>query len=96
MDKGDVDYFSVAAGGKDGLLRALVQNRSTSLQPEVAVYDSAKTLIGANKNTTPGGDASLSFKTKANATYYVRVRDYYSSAAGAYTLSGSTAVPGDG
>jgi hypothetical protein len=96
MDKGDMDYFTVAAGAKDGLLRALVENRSTSLQPEVAVYDSAKTLIGANSNTTPGGDASLSFKAKANATYYVRVRDYYSSAAGGYTLSVSTAVPGDG
>jgi hypothetical protein len=96
MDKGDVDYFSITAPAKDALLRALVENRSTSLQPEVAVYDSAKTLIGANNNTTPGGDASLSFKTKANATYYVRVRDYYSSAAGAYTLSVSTAVPGDG
>ena len=96
MDKDDVDYFAIAAGAKDGILRARVQNRSVTLQPEVAVYDSSKALIGSKSNTTPGGDASFSFKAKANATYYVRVRDYYSSAAGAYTLSVARGVPGDG
>jgi hypothetical protein len=66
------------------------------LQPEVAVYDSAKALIGTNHNTTAGGDTSYAFKVKPKSTYYVRVRDYYTSAAGDYTLSVTEAPPGDG
>ena len=65
---------------------APVTNRSTTLQPEVAIYDAQKTLIGSRQNTTAGGDVSLDFKAKPEAIYYVRVRDYYSSAAGDYTL----------
>jgi hypothetical protein len=96
MDKSDVDYFAVTSGDEDGMLRASVQNRSTTLQPEVAVYDSAKALIGTNHNTTAGGDTSYAFKVKPGTTYYVRVRDYYTSAAGNYTLSVTEAPPGDG
>jgi hypothetical protein len=96
MDKDDVDYFVVTSGDKEGVLRALVQNRSTSLQPEVAAYDATKALIGSARNTTAGGDTSYAFKVKPNTTYFVRVRDYYSSAAGDYTLTVAVAAPGDG
>jgi hypothetical protein len=96
MDNNDVDYFTLVAGAEDGTLTAQVTNRSTALQPEIAVYDGTKTLIGSAKNTTGGGDTSLPFKVKAKAAYFVRVRDYYSGAAGDYTLSITTGPPGDG
>ena len=73
-----------------------LKNRSTTLQPEIAVYDAAKTLIAAKNNTTAGGDASVSFKVAPAARYYVRVRDYYRNAAGDYTLTVSVHPPGDG
>lgn len=95
MDKNDVDYFAVTSGD-DGGLRAFVQNRSTTLQPEVAVYDASKAQIGTGHNTTPGGDVSLNFKVKPRTIYYLRVRDYYTSAAGDYTLTVTEAPPGDG
>ncbi len=96
MDKSDVDYFAVTSGDKEGMLRASTQNRSTTLRPEIAVYDSSKAIIGSNKNTTAGGDASYVFKVQPNATYFVRVRDYYSDAAGEYELTVSPENPGDG
>ncbi len=96
MDKSDIDYFAVRSGDKEGMLRAAVQNRSTTLQPEVAVYDSSKALVGSKSNTTAGGDTSYAFKVKPDTTYYVRVRDYYASAAGDYTLTISVGSDGDG
>ena len=96
MDKADIDFFALASGGKDGALLAALKNRSATLQPEIAVYDAAKTLIASRQNTTAGGDVSLSFKVRPQATYYVRVRDYYAGAAGDYTLSLTASPPGDG
>jgi hypothetical protein len=96
MDDHDIDYFAVSSGEKEDTLRASVQNRSTTLQPEVALYDSAKALIGSAHNTTAGGNASYAFKVKPKTTYYVRVRDYYTSAAGDYTLTVAVEPPGDG
>lgn len=96
MDNRDVDYFAVKSADEEGMLRASVQNRSTTLQPEVAVYDSAKALIGSGHNTTAGGDTSYAFKVTPKTTYYLRVRDYYTSAAGDYTLTVAPAPPGDG
>jgi hypothetical protein len=96
MDKADEDFFSVKADAAESTLRVALENRSTTLQPEVVVYDAAKAQIGSARNTTAGGDVSYSFRTQANAVYYVRVRDYYRNAAGDYTLTVSAHPPGDG
>ena len=96
MDQNDMDFFTLAAGKTEGAMLASVKNRSTTLQPEIAVYDANKALIGSQRNTTPGGDVSYSFKVAPETTYYVRVRDYYGSAAGDYTLTVAQRPPGDG
>ena len=87
MDKNDIDFFAITTGKSEGMLVASVKNRSTTLQPEIALYDASKRLLGTQANNTPGGDASYTFKATPNATYYLRVRDYYGSAAGDYTLT---------
>jgi hypothetical protein len=43
------------------VLRVALENRSTTLQPELVVYDVAKAQIGSARNTTAGGDVSYSF-----------------------------------
>jgi hypothetical protein len=58
MDKNDLDFFAVTAGKSEGTLVASVKNRSTTLQPEIALYGANKTLLGTQNNTTPGGDAA--------------------------------------
>jgi hypothetical protein len=95
MDKNDLDFFAVTAGKSEGTLVASVKNRSTTLQPEIALYGANKTLLGTQNNTTPGGDAAYTFKVAPNATYYLRVRDVYGSAAGDYTLTVAEGPRGD-
>lgn len=73
-----------------------MKNRSTTLQPEIALFRADKALVGTQTNTTPGGDVSYTFKVAPNATYYLRVRDTYSSASGDYTLTVAEGPPGDG
>lgn len=96
MDNRDADHFAITSGEKDAVLQASVQNRSATLRPEIAVFDASKAHIGSAKNTTAGGDSSLTFKVVPGATYYVRVRDYYTDAAGDYTLTIQEAPQSDG
>ena len=96
MDKTDEDFFSVRGGDAESVLRVAIENRSTTLQPEVVIYDAAKAQIGSSRNTTAGGDVSYSFRAQPKALYYVRVRDYYRNAAGDYTLTVRALPPGDG
>jgi hypothetical protein len=95
MDKNDIDYFALAPGKSELTLVASVKNRSTTLRPEIALYDANKALLGTQGNTTSGGDASYTFKAAPNATYYLRVRDIYGGAAGDYTLTVAEGPPGD-
>ena len=96
MDKNDIDYFALPPAKAEATLIASVKNRSTTLQPEIALYDANKRLLGTQGNTTAGGDTSYAFKVTPNATYYLRVRDIYASAAGDYTLTVAERPPGDG
>ncbi len=96
MDRNDVDFFAITAGKSEATLIASVKNRSTTLQPELAIYRADKALLGTQANATPGGDTSYAFKVAPNETYYLRVRDHYSSAAGDYTLILAERPPGDG
>lgn len=96
MDRSDIDYFKFTSGDGEGAILARVENRSTTLQPEVAVYDDSKALMGSGHNTTAGGDTSFSFRVRPRTTYYVRVRDYYTGAAGNYSLTVSLSPPENG
>jgi len=96
MDRYDVDYFAVTTGKSEATLIAGVKNRSTTLQPEIALYRADKALLGTQANTTPGGDVSYTFKVAPNTTYFLRVRDTYSNASGDYTLTVAERPPGDG
>ena len=95
MDKDDVDYFAVTSGAKDGVLRALVQNRSTT---SAARGRRLRRDQGADRQPTttprPAETRASASRSSRSTTYYVRVRDYYSSAAGDYTLTVVEAAAG--
>ncbi len=96
MDGGDADYFKIMTGDGDASLVAAVANKSTTLRPQITLFDANKTDLGSQYNTTDGGDISYAFKAAPNTTYFVRVRDYYGKAAGDYTLTVAEKPPGDG
>jgi hypothetical protein len=87
MDKSDVDYFRIESGAAAQELLAVIKNASVTLRPVVEIFDAGKASLGSRHTTTAGGDVSHTLKVQPNATYYVRVGDYYSGAAGAYVLT---------
>ena len=96
MDGGDGDYFKFTTGGKEGAMVIMVANLSTTLRPQITLFDANKTNLGQHENTTSGGDVSYPIVAKPKSTYYVRVRDYYGKTAGDYTLTVTDSPPGDG
>ncbi len=46
MDKRDVDFFHVKAGGSEQELVVEVKNASSTLRPSIEVFDASKTSIG--------------------------------------------------
>ena len=86
MDKHDMDYYVIKTGDEEVNVRIDLENRSTTLRPEIGLYDANKTWVGHQINKTGGGDASYTFKAQPNTKYYIRIRDYYADAAGDYTM----------
>ena len=96
MDGHDHDYYVIKTGDVEANIRIDIENRSTSLHPEIGLYDANKTWLGHQLNKTAGGDTSYTFKAQANTKYFIRVRDYYSEAAGDYTMMVSAQAAKDG
>ncbi|MEE9358907.1 MAG: hypothetical protein V3U85_00335, partial [Hyphomicrobium sp.] len=96
MDKNDMDYYVLKTGDDEVSVRIDIENRSTTLRPEIGLYDANKTWVGHQINKTGGGDASYTFKAPPNTKYYIRVRDYYAEAAGDYTMTLSAEPPKNG
>ncbi len=96
MDKNDMDYYVLKTGDDEVNVRIDIENRSTTLRPEIGLYDANKTWVGHQINKTGGGDASYTFKAPPNTKYYIRVRDYYAEAAGDYTMTLSAEPPKNG
>ncbi|HKZ97703.1 MAG TPA: hypothetical protein VJ045_12065 [Hyphomicrobiaceae bacterium] len=87
MDKNDIDFFAVDSGSGAGMMAVKIDNRSASLHPSVTVFDSSKTSIGEQHNTTAGGEVATTFKAQPGTTYFLRIADYYSDGAGDYALT---------
>ena len=95
MDGGDGDYYKFETGSGDAKLVVKVANTSTTLHPQITMFDANKRNLGSQYNTTAGGDISYTLKAAPDAAYYVRVRDYYGKHNGTYTLT-ITEAPADG
>lgn len=87
MDKHDIDYFAITTGDGEANVRIDLENRSTSLHPEIALYNANKAKLGSQKNTTRGGNVSYAFKAQPNTKYFIHVRDHYSNGSGDYTMT---------
>jgi hypothetical protein len=85
MDEKDTDYYRVSAGSAPGLTVSL-KNGSTTLLPDIMVYDTQKNQLFREYRTTAGADVDHKFDTQPNTIYYVRVSPF-SGSAGAYSLT---------
>jgi hypothetical protein len=84
MDTSDSDYFRFDTGSQTKLV-VVVQNRSSTLAPKLAVYNPDKSARQTQQNSTPGGDVSYDFEALPNSRYFVAVWAY--SGYGNYSLT---------
>ena len=81
----DVFTFTTPPTHRDWI-RVEVRNQSTTLEPNVQLYDADKANIGSTSNTTAGGDANYEFVAAPATSYSVRVASHYGSANGVYLV----------
>jgi hypothetical protein len=84
-DDGDVFTFTTPETYRDRIQIEL-QNLSTTLDPKLELYDSAKALIGSANNTTSGGDLSYEFVALPSTKFSVRISGYYTRNTGVYAV----------
>jgi hypothetical protein len=87
----DVDFFKFQyhdAKKRRDIVIVHLENRSTTLRPQLILYNEDKSLArdwtAANAS---GANLEFSFPAKSGKTYYVGVGSYYNGSTGAYTLA---------
>ena len=68
------------------IVRIGIENRSTTLQPGINLYDAQKSAIDRRENGTSGANLEYFLSVPPDTTYYVQVYGHYSTL-GAYTLT---------
>ncbi len=73
-DGKDQDYFSFRTPGKHrDWIKIELDNRSTTMEPRIYLYDADKKHIGNRYNTTPGANLSYAFVSAPDRRYTVRI-----------------------
>lgn len=87
MDGRDNDFYRVETGAAGGTLVVMLENRSTTLEPELHLYNGSKSHLGYAENGTAGADLVYRRDVQPDARYYVLVRNDSRSTYGDYTLT---------
>lgn len=83
----DQDYFKFHnTSNLRDLVKAKLENQSTTLVPDIYVYDSNKSQMLEKFDGTPAADLEFSFDADPGKDYYIRVIPSYGSS-GKYNLS---------
>ena len=85
---GDLDYFKVTASKPvRDLVRVSLENLSTTLMPQLLLYNQNKSQIGGDHyDATPGANLDVTFTLEAGTDSYVRVANSSGNPGGAYRL----------
>jgi hypothetical protein len=83
MDSGDHDWFRVS-GATGTMIKVTFENLSTTLRPNLKVYDRNKSNIVDRFDGTPGANLTFEVDIKQAGDFYVEVLPY--STAGKYRL----------
>ena len=86
MDASDVDYFSFTTSADNETNTIVLENRSTSLQPWLRLFDRKKSKVDETADGTPGANLSYSFSVQPDSKYYFFVNGANSSYS-AYTVT---------
>src|SRR5262249_1669740 len=83
LDDKDHDWYRVSGASKTSI-KVTFENLSTTLRPDLKVYDANKSLIVEKYDTTPGANLSFSADIKAPGDFFIEVLPYGTS--GKYRL----------
>jgi len=86
LDDQDSDYYKVQVPEGAKSLTATVQNRSTSLTPQILIYNASKSEIKSNYVNTKGADVTTEVELKSGGIYFIRVCGMWGTD-GEYTLT---------
>lgn len=81
----DVFLFKTPATYRDWI-RVEVENQSTTLEPNIQLFDGQKANIGSTSNVTAGGNASYAFVAPPASDFSVRIASHYGSGSGVYVV----------
>lgn len=82
---GDRDFFAFTTPEKyRDWIKIEVENRSTTLEPRIELFDAAKAKLGANANTTPGANLKYDFVAAPGTRFVARISAEYGRNVGAY------------
>lgn len=81
----DVYLFTTPATYRDWI-RIEVTNQSTTLEPNIQLFDAEKANVGGTSNVTAGGDVSYSFVAPPSSNFSARIASHYGSANGVYVV----------
>ena len=85
MDAQDTDFYQIRTVAA-GPARVSLDNRSTTLQPGIVLYDAQKSSLGQREDATAGANLEYAIPVQPNLTYYVQIYGHYHTG-GAYTLT---------
>ena len=85
MDAQDTDFYQIRTVAA-GTARVSLDNRSTTLQPGIVLYDAQKSSLGQREDATAGANLEYAIPVQPNLTYYVQIYGHYHTG-GAYTLT---------
>lgn len=86
MDGVDLDYYKVTAPAGAAKIIIGLENRSTTLQPSVQLFDGRKSSIYTAYDTTPGANLEFPLEVAPSPHFYVLV-DKNGGSDGDYTLT---------
>jgi hypothetical protein len=82
----DVDVFTFTMTGRlRDIVDVVLKNESSTLKPELTIYNSDKSQMSQRYNTTAGGDITMAFVAQPDSRYYIRVAPVLSNS-GKYAL----------
>ena len=85
MDKEDRDWYRVSGATKTSL-RVIFENLSTTLKPDVKVYDGNKSQLVDKYDTTAGANLNFTVDIRELRDFYVEVAPFGSGGTGKYRL----------
>ncbi|SDP51539.1 hypothetical protein SAMN04488061_3254 [Filomicrobium insigne] len=83
----DADFFTFTTPAEyRDWIRVEIENRSTTLEPRIELFDAEKTSLGSVHKTTAGADIVYTFVATPDTRYAARVSNHYGNSVGVYNV----------